>query len=160
VDPWGLECSASDTQNVQANTKKTNIYTNSSTFTTVIPIDGPATKSPTVIGLFSVTVTTNAVITPGSSTVRVSSLSTLGPTYYNAKASTTAIVTLNGFKYDTAILTPRPSILPATHVSLGEATLSIPLSGEIVVSTVTTWIIQSETGTWSPGTQTVVVPIE
>jgi RHS repeat-associated protein len=151
TDPLGLQCvSASDK----------GIYTNSSTLSTVVPIDGPITGSPPVVGFFSATVTTTVVTTPNSNKADVFSYTTLGPTYYNATATTTATVTVNGSVYDSKALTPQSAILSADHVSLGGTTLNIPSSGKTTVTTVTTWSIPSVAGIWSPGSQTVSVPIK
>jgi RHS repeat-associated protein len=155
-DLWGLEC------NTPANDKdaKPEIYSNSSTFTTLVPIDSFATGG-VAIGLFSATVTTTVSVTPGSNTVDVYSYTTRGPELsYNATATTTATVTANGNVYNTGTLTPQPSIHSPEHSSLGGTTLNIPSSGTIAVTTTTTWAITNENGSWRPGNQTVTVPIK
>jgi RHS repeat-associated protein len=137
-----------------------NIYTNSSNFSTFVPIDGPATGSPSVYGFFSATITTTVVVSPNSNTADVFSYTTRGPIHYDATAITTATATVNGVVYDSAQLTSQPAVLSDAYASLGGATLNIPSFGETTITTATTWTIPSDAGQWSPGTQTVSVPLK
>jgi len=147
--------------NSDASTGGNGVYSNSSTLTTIIPIDGPADNgTPVVVGLFSATITTTVTTTSDSDVLIVFSVTTLGPAAYGASATTSATVSVNGLQVDSSLLTPQPAISSTAVISLGGTTLTVPgtLSGNITVTTTTTWTIPNEAGTYTL-TQTVTVKV-
>jgi uncharacterized protein RhaS with RHS repeats len=150
IDPWGL--TASDKSSA-------NSYTNSSTFFTVLPSD-VFDGGGFAINAFGATITTTVITNSSNNTVDIFSITTNGPSMYDAKATTSATVLVDGAVYDRGVLTLQPSILSAEYSSLGSTTLSVPSFGNIEVQTSTTWAIPHDTGYYFPGSQTVTVPIK
>jgi hypothetical protein len=141
---------------------KPKTFSNSGTFTTVVPMD----NSPAQYGFFSATVTTNVTVDPEKNTATVYSFST-GSIYtdYHTQSATTATVTVNGVPFDTGMLSTKnsgSSLLPADARELGQVTLNLPSNFQnatVAVTTNTHYIVSSEYGKTLPGTQSVTVQV-
>jgi RHS repeat-associated protein len=146
IDEWGFE-------------KKT--FTNSSTFTTLVPIDKDFTGTGIAYGLFCVTIMTTVVVDTETYKADIFAYATDSAfRLYDVEVATSAELRFEGLLYDQGVLTPEPSVLPTGYVSLGSVVLNIPMEGRSVdVATVTSYKIKSDSGVWFPGHQKIVIPI-
>jgi hypothetical protein len=155
IDLWGLS------QN------DINLYSNSSTFTTLVPVDSfeeNGNPAGFAVGLFSASVTTTVVVNEETETANVFSISSKSVyDVYDVKSVTAVTVSVNGFEFDSKPLTFNPSLTRSDQISLGSATVNIPQTNNndnLIVTTSTTYMIDTGSGLWSIGTQNVNVPIK
>jgi RHS repeat-associated protein len=158
VDLWGLECiGARD---------KGNLYANTSTFATLVPVDSfgkNGQHTGFALGFFETTITTTVVVDEETNSANIFSVSSKSAyETYDVKSTTSASVNVNGFEYDSKTLTHSPSLTRGDQVSLGSAQVNIPAinsNNNIVITTSTSYIIDTGSGFWVVGTQTVEAPI-
>jgi hypothetical protein len=142
-----------------------NINSNSSTFSGGYPKG----YSPIDIGPFQATATTVVTVDRDKNTANVYSYATSATDSFNTDnvvPVTTATVTVNGQIFDQATMTTNnlgPSVLPGHSTELGQATVNVPgdmKGANVVVTTATSYMINTPAGASFLGQQTISVNID